>query len=336
MWMRYFSRLTSITSSVFVILALCSCSADQEATPAASTSRFEVGQMFRDCENCPQMVVVPAGTFRMGSLRPEQDWSVEHERPREYTDRESPIHEVTIAQPFAAGVHEVTRGQFSTFVEETAHLTGDRCETFEISDGKYVREERVDRDWRNPGISQTDDHPVVCLTWDDTVAYTAWLSAKTGAHYRLLSEAEWEYVARSGTDSYRFWGDDASNVEACRYANIADDTPLPNGETWPRQFACTDGHWAPSPIGSFQANSFGLYDVIGNVWEWVADCANESYDGAPTDGSAWTESGDCSKRILRGGAAHEGGGYTRSAIRGAYKRTGRISSDGFRVARDLD
>ena len=336
MWRLLFNKLASIISSVLVILALCSCSADQEATPAVPTSRFEVGQMFRDCEDCPQMVVVPAGTFRMGSLRAEQDWSVEHERPREYTDRENPIHEVTIGQPFAVGMHEVTRGQFSTFVEETAHLTGDRCETFEVSDGQYTREERVDRDWRNPGIFETDDHPVVCLTWDDAVAYTTWLSAKTGAHYRLLSEAEWEYVARSGTETYRFWGDDASNVEACRYANIADDTRLPNGETWPRQFACTDGHWASSPVGDFQANNFGLYDVIGNVWEWVEDCANETYDGAPTDGSAWTESGNCANRILRGGAAHEGGGFTRSAIRGEYTRAGRMSSDGFRVARDLD
>ena len=87
----------------------------------------------------------------------------------------STCHEVTIAQPFAVGTYEVTRGQFSAFVEETAHVTGDRCETFEVSDGKYTREERLDRDWRNPGISKTDDHPVVCLTWDDTVAFTAWL-----------------------------------------------------------------------------------------------------------------------------------------------------------------
>jgi formylglycine-generating enzyme required for sulfatase activity len=336
MWVLLFRNSALIISVVLAILLLYGCGADQDATTAESTARFEVGQMFRDCENCPQMVVVPAGTFRMGSLHAEQDWSVEHGRPREYTDRENPIHEVTIEQPFAAGVHEVTRGQFSTFFQETGHQTNNRCQTFEISDGKYVREERTGRDWRNPGISQTDDHPVVCLAWDDTVAYTKWLSAKTGARYRLLSEAEWEYVARSGTVTYRFWGDDTSNVEACRYANIADETPLPNGESWLRQFACTDGHWAQSPVGSFQANSFGLYDVIGNVWEWVEDCAHETYEGAPTDGSAWTEGGDCSKRILRGGAAHEGGGFTRSAIRGAYTRAGRISSDGFRVARDLD
>ena len=106
MWIRRFNSLMSIMSSILVIIALCGCSSDQEPTPAVSTSHFEVGQMFRDCETCPQMVVVPAGTFRMGSSRAEQDWSVEHERPREYTDRENPIHEVTITQPFAAGVHE--------------------------------------------------------------------------------------------------------------------------------------------------------------------------------------------------------------------------------------
>lgn len=334
MWTLESSRLASRISTILVIVILYSCSSDQDAV--TSSSRLAVGQVFQDCDNCPHMVAVPAGTFRMGSSRTEQDWSVEHERPREYTDRENPVHEVTIARPFAVGIHEVTRGQFAAFAQETAYETDNQCQTFEFSDGKYVREERADRDWRNPGISQTDDHPVVCLTWDDAVAYTQWLSAKTGAHYRLLSEAEWEYVARAGTETYRFWGDDVANINACRYANIADETPLPNGEKWPRRFACTDGYWSPSPVGSFEANSFGLYDVLGNVWEWVEDCANETYDGAPTDGSAWTESGDCSQRVLRGGAAHEGGGFIRAAIRGFYTRAGRISGDGFRVARDLD
>lgn len=330
-------RSTHVLAAVATALLLFGCGekVSSLSTEAAAKQKHEAGQVFQDCAHCPQMVVVPAGSFFMGSTRAEQDWSVEHGRPREYTDRENPRHEVTFDRSFAVGVHEVTRGQYSAFVKESSHPMDDRCETFEETDGKYTRLERTGRNWRNPGFSQTDSHPVVCLTWDDTVAYTKWLSTKTGAHYRLLSEAEWEYIARAGTETYRFWGNDKSNIAGCEYANVADNTPSPNGQEWPRKFDCSDGYWMTSPVGSFRANGFGVYDAIGNVWEWVEDCANDTYIGAPTDGSAWTKSGNCANRVLRGGALHEGGGFTRSAVRGNYSREGRISTDGFRLARDL-
>lgn len=345
MWLMPIRRLTSILCPMIAVLMLYSCdsrldsqnmqTAQQEDRVPSEVLR-EVGQVFQDCEHCPRMIVVPTGTFHMGSPSAEQDWSVEHGRKREYTDRENPLHAVTIDRPFAVGVHEVTRGQFAAFVNETGHATGDHCETFEESDGSYSRVERTPRNWKNPGYSQTDSHPVVCLTWDDAKAYTKWLSEKSTAHYRLLSEAEWEYVARAGTDTYRYWGDDAGNIEGCRYANIADKTPFPNAEKWPREFDCSDGFWMTSPVGSFEPNGFGVYDILGNVWEWVEDCAHDTYDGAPNNGSAWIEDGNCLNRVLRGSALHEGGGFTRSAIRGNYKKEGRISTDGFRVARELD
>lgn len=343
--MRSFPLKSSRSAGTAILAALALHSffpptaiAQQTELTAASgaKARHEVGQTFQDCKDCPLMVVVPPGAFRMGSKRAEQDWSVEHGRKRDYTDRENPQHEVRIAKPFAVGAHEVTRAQFFSFVADTGRQPGDRCDTFEETDGKYTREQRLGRDWRNAGHPQTDDHPVGCVSWDDASAYAAWLSNKTGARYRLLSEAEWEYVARSGTETYRYWGDDASNVEGCRYANAADKTPFPNGETWPTMFACTDGFWATSPVGSFQPTAFGIYDVMGNVWEWVDDCWNATYDGAPVDGSAWTNSGNCENRMLRGGAFHEGGGFLRSAVRGQYSRAGRFNNSGFRVARDLE
>ena len=152
------------------------------------------------------MVVVPAGSYRMGSRS--------HEEERD--GDEGPVHEVRIGRPFAAGVYEVTRGQWSAFVSATGHYTGNACRTYE--NGEW--EERSGRTWSNPGFSQSDAHPVVCVSWDDAQAYVTWLSRKTGETYRLLSESEWEYVARAGTSTSRYWGD--SETGQCRNANGAD------------------------------------------------------------------------------------------------------------------
>ena len=279
---------------------------------AESKSR-KAGEVFRDCAQCPEVVVVPAGTFRMGSPS--------HEAKR--YDNEGPVHEVVIAEPFAVGVHEVTRGQWRAFVSETIHATGNACWTHEGGELKW----RSGRSWRNPGFRQSDTHPVLCMSWFDALSYVRWLSRKTGQEYRLLSEAEWEYVARAGSTTSRYWGD--SETGQCQYANGADITAgLGYGAE------CSDDHVDTAAVGTYQANAYGLYDVLGNAWEWTADCWNESYAGAPRDGSAW-QRGDCSRRVVRGGSWNYAPGDLRSAARTGYPSGNRNQGIGFRIARAL-
>ena len=280
-----------------------------------------VGERFRDCDGtwCPELVVVPSGSFMMGSPSSEAG---------RYDD-EGPLHRVRIAERFAVGVTEVTRGQWSAFVSETGHSKGDSCGTYESGEWKP----QVGRSWRNPGYSQSDGHPVVCVSWEDAQAYVGWLSSKTGKSYRLLSESEWEYVARAGTRTARYWGEGEANQ--CRYANGADRTLKDRKSDWNLKSAgCRDGHVHTAPVGSFVANGYGLHDVLGNVYEWTMDCWNESYAGSPTDGSAW-ESGDCSQRVLRGGSWVYGPRVLRSAFRGLNTSGVRDYDNGFRVARTL-
>ena len=174
-------------------------------------------------------------------------------------------------------------------------------------------------DWRHPPFPQTDRHPVVNVSWNDAKAYVAWLSQTTERQYRLPSEAEWEYAARAGTATARYWGD--RTRDACRYANV-DDTA----------HGCEGGYGRTMPVGSFEHNRFGLYDMLGNVWEWTEDCWNGNYDGAPADGSPWLR-GNCSRRVMRGGSWGLDPKRIRSANRN-YGTTG-IWGDiiGFRVAR---
>ena len=276
-----------------------------------------VGERIRDCDECPELVVVPSGSFEMGSPSSEEGrW-----------DNEGPVHRVRIAQPFAVGMYEVTRGQWRRFVEETGHSSGHSCWTYE--GGEWA--ERSGRSWRNPGFSQGEEHPVVCVSWEDARAYVGWLSRKTGEGYRLLSESEWEYVARAGTSTSRYWGE--SEAGQCRHANGADRALKSRYRDWEWKTAsCDDGYIHTSPVGRYTRNGYGLYDVLGNVWEWTRDCWNGSYDGAPTGGGAW-ESGDCSRRVLRGGSWVSVPRNLRSAFRSGDDAGDRSSNFGFRVAR---
>ena len=273
------------------------------------------GETFRDCDGCPELVVVRSGSFMMGSPSSESGRD----------DDEGPEHRVTIGRPFAVGVKEVTRGEYGRFVSATGHASGDSCITYE--GGEW--EERSGRSWRNPGFGQEDSHPVVCVNWNDAKAYVDWLSRETGEAYRLLSESEWEYVARGGTETARYWGE--SERGQCRYANGADEA---SGNLGWGKASCNDGRARTSPVGSYEANGFGLRDVLGNVWEWVEDCWNGSYAGAPSDGSAW-KSGDCSRRVLRGGSWVDVPRSLRSANRNRYSTGSRGSYSGFRIARTL-
>ena len=243
------------------------------------------GRQFRDCVRCPEMVVVPPGTYMMGSPREEEG--------RGYD--EGPMHRVTIARPFAVGVHEVK------FEEWDACVAGGGCGGYRPDDEGWGRGNR----------------PVVNVSWVEAKGYVEWLSRKTGEEYRLLSESEWEYVARAGTTGSFHTGPTISNRQA--------------------NFGWLFGYARTTPAGKFQANEFGLHDVHGNVREWVEDCWNGSYHGAPTDGSAW-ESGSCYRRLLRGGSWKE---MYPDALRSANREDNIAHSlllgedVGFRVARTL-
>ena len=274
---------------------------------------MEPGRRFRDCPDCPEMVVVPAGSCMMGSPTSEEG--------RDYD--EGPQHWVTIANPFAVGVHEVTRGEFARFVRETGHAAGNRCQDFTSGRTKWVG-----RNWRNPGFEQTDRHPVVCVSWQDAQAYVKWLSRETGERYRLLSESEWEYTARAGTRTAWYWGESESGQ--CRHANGADAS-----SEFDYGVNCNDGHAWTSPVGTYRENDFGLYDVLGNVQEWVQDWSNDSYDGVPTDGRAWKGRDEAVWRVIRGGSWGTTPRYLRAANRNSQPYDVRKNFMGFRIARTL-
>ena len=240
------------------------------------TYSLRPGETFKDCADCPEMVVVPSGSFMMGSPDNEEG---------RYDD-EGPRHRVTIPAPFAVGRFEVT------FSEWDACVSDGGCDGYRPEDEGWGRDRR----------------PVISVNWNDAQRYVSWLSQKTGHVYRLLSEAEWEYVARAGTTTRYHWGDDY------RSDRVADGAKT-------------------EPVGRYASNRFGLHDVHGNVFEWVEDCWNGSYAEAPADGRAWV-SGDCSVRVVRGGS------WLRNprSLRAAYRIGSRAEDPyryGFRVVRTL-
>ena len=257
--------------------------AERKAREAEERRRREQspGTKLQDCPECPEMVVVPSGRFMMGSRSSGED-------------DERPVHEVTIARPFAVGVYEVTFGEWDACVSDRG------CGGYRPYDEGWGRGRR----------------PVINVSWNDAKAYVRWLSEKTGEAYRLLSEAEWEYVARAGTRTKFWWGNDVgrnrANCDGC-------------GSRW--------DNTQTAPVGAFSANPFGLHDVHGNVYEWTEDCWNGSYHGAPSDGSAW-ESGNCGRRVVRGGSWNYYP-WGLSALRIRYTTGDRNLDAGFRVARTL-
>lgn len=305
-------------SSVVWLSAQAQTAKQEPAKTSHSVHSLKAGKSFHDCPNCPEMVVIPAGSFDMGSPDSEEGRN----------DDEGPLHKVNVAD-FAMGKTEITRGQFAEFVSKTSYDAGDKCWTLE--ERKY--KEREGRNWREPGYVQDDNHPAVCINWDDASAYAEWMSHKTGKHYRLPTEAEWEYASRGNTSTARYWGDNPD--EACRYANGADKTTqaqVPGAAFW-LFHNCTDEFAYTAPVGRFEHNAFGLHDMLGNVAEWVADNYHESYTDAPADGSAWL--GDGERRVLRGGSWNNDPNNMRAAIRNRNKPGLRLNSFGFRLARDL-
>ena len=251
---------------------------------------------FRDCHFCPEMVLLPPGSFVMGSSEEEQQWAANNEGSLWHFTHEAPQHLVRISSPFAMSRYEITRDQFEIFLKETGH-TPDQCHT-RLRNLSWVPD--ATKNWENPGFTQTANHPVVCVSHADAKAYAHWLSEKTGRQYRLPSEAEWEYAARAGSAAFRYWGSDKSNQLACRYANVTDAVAY---EAYPgnwHPFDCRDGFLNTAPIGTYEANSFGLHDMLGNVREWTADCYSDSYHDVPSDGRAVVFD-ICQQWVSRGG-----------------------------------
>ena len=212
------------------------------------------------------------------------------------------------------------REEYARFAEGTGQGTDGSCWIFE--NGEWILQEGSG--WRNPGFSQGDSHPVVCVSWENARSYAEWLSRKTGEPYRLPSEAEWEYAARADTAD-RFHIGPAMSTELANF----------DGEHAPRSGRGSAQRRRTVSVGSFPANAYGLHDMNGNVWEWVEDCLHKNYRGAPADGSAWLADGDCSRRILRGGAWDSEQRFLRSAARAWSSTDNRSITIGFRVARSL-
>ncbi len=293
---------------------------------------YEPGQTFSDRfvdrgGKSPLMVVLPVGHFQMGSPDDEPG----------RLDFESPRHRVSIESGFALARTEVSVAEFRDFINATGFQTeAQRTGTASVYDQKTGRmHDMRGADWQRnyAGDKAKSSDPVVNVSWNDATAYADWLSQRTGHSYRLPSEAEFEYALRGGTSTRYWWGDGSPKRVVENLTGSGDQGN--SGRKWIRSFSdYRDGFWGTSPVGKFLPNPFGLYDMGGNVSEWVADCWHDNYTRAPNDGSAWINPG-CSARVVRGGSWGSAPEQNRSAYRvagSAEIRSGRV---GFRVAREL-
>jgi len=296
-------RATAVIAALFGLSA-----AGQSSTPE--------DREFHECTDCPEMLAIPGGNFVMGSAANEAG----------RFDSEGPQHPVTV-RPFALGKYDVTSEQFLKFLKETEYKPQPCDRVLNLgwqSTGKGVA--------HPPYVGEPPRWPAVCLNWDDARAYIAWLNQKVRearpglieglGPYRLPSEAEWEYAARAGTATARWWGDELGRGHAnCNGCGSAFDYRY-----------LTD-------VDAFAPNPFGLFGMLGNAWQWTRDCWHDSYVGAPSDGSAWIADSDCTKHVIRGGSWENLPIFVRSAARSGSKGDGRESDysslAGFRVARDL-
>jgi formylglycine-generating enzyme required for sulfatase activity len=298
--------------------------ADRPVPPSTPTPGEEKLKTFPNSIGM-KLTLITAGTFQMGS--PESDTEAEAD--------EKPQHRVRITRPFYLGVHEVTRGQFRRFVDEAGYQTEaekDGKGGWGWNEETKKFEQNTPYTWQNPGFEQTDDHPVVNVSWNDATAFAEWLSRKEGKTYRLPTEAEWEYACRAGTTSRYSCGDDPEGLAAV--GNIADGTAkqkYPNLTT----ISARDGYVYTAPVGRFQPNAFGLYDMHGNVWEWCSDgyadgYAADYYKQSPGDDPPGVAG--ASGRVLRGGCWHREPRLARSAYRGWSEPGIRHDNLGFRLA----
>jgi formylglycine-generating enzyme required for sulfatase activity/DNA-binding winged helix-turn-helix (wHTH) protein len=276
--------------------------------------------VFKDCAECPEMVVLPAGDFMMGSPAGEVGRQKIEGLPRR----------VAIPGRFAIGKFKVTVDQFSRFVAESGMTVSNDCRVIVGIDRDSPVWGEAEASFRRPGFDTAGSHPVVCVSWYEAQAYAAWLQRRTGRPYRLPTEAEWEYAARAGTSTTYSFGDD--ETELCAYARFAD---LSSQFGW--HDACRSEIAASGtiPVGSLRPNPWGIFDVHGNAWEWVADCWTPIPSDIPTNGSAFVRPKGCEEAVIRGGSFASGSRRVRSATRGPAPIAVRNYNDGIRVALSL-
>jgi formylglycine-generating enzyme required for sulfatase activity len=290
------TRFTFKALPALALTALCAGllpGAAQAATPPAP------GKVFKDCKDCPEMVVLPTGSYIMGT--PDDEVGREPD--------EGPRHEVTFSKPFAISRFQVLVGEWDAYVRET----GNKPYDFDDRPGRRCTAGK-------PEFKQTARDPAVCMNVAEAQGYIDWLSKKTGNAYRLQSESIREYAARGGsTGPFPFPFDEGTEYSIAKHANT---------------YGPTDGYSFTSPVGSYPANAFGMYDMHGNVYEWIADCEHSNYIGAPTDGSAWVDA-KCESYNIRGNDWGEAPVFSRSGNRNNIYPQTRGDWIGFRVVRDL-
>ena len=304
--MKTTGRIGIVMTALLSLLLVTGCS-DDDDSDTNDTLTLAPGVTMK-------LVLIPSGTFTMGSPETEKYRS----------DDEGPQRQVTMSSPFYMGVTEVTRGQFAAFVADSGYKT-----TAEKEGWAYAYDGRnwgkvTGASWRKVGFQQTDTHPVVCVSWDDATAFCTWLKGKTGRSVQLPTESQWEYACRAGTTTRFSFGD--SDDDLHKHANYCDrsctlDLPWKDKDH-------DDGYGFTSPAGSYKANAWGLYDMHGNVWEWCADWYADSYANADTRDPKGPAHG--SARVLRGGSWNDIPQGCRAAVRGGDSPGGRLYF-GFRV-----
>jgi formylglycine-generating enzyme len=315
------ARATGVSAAVLIVAAVAWFFSHRTPVPTQmpappSAAVPDSGTLIRDCPTCPAMTVLPAGRFEQGSAGAESGLS----------SSERPLHWVAIGGPLAMSTNAVTVDEFGQFIAATGRdMQG--CDTY---NGEWKL--RPKSSWKSPGFMQTGTHPVTCASWNDAEAYAQWLTATTGHRYRLPSASEWEYAASAGGEAIQPWNADGSG--ACASANVADESAAHRYPGW-MVFACDDGYVYTAPVGSFKTNSFGLNDMLGNVFQWTEDCWHADYAGAPIDGSARRD-GDCSEHELRGGSWFTTPAYVRANYRNHFAADYRTSSVGIRLMRDIE
>ena len=320
--------MTVIGAAWWVLAAGADGPSTQPATQPSSAPTHDAKELTLDLGNkvTMKLVQIPAGKFMMGSPETEKD-----------RDKDEVQHEVTISKPFYMGVTHVTVDQFAAFVTDSGYKTDAEKDGwsvgFEVKDGKIIVEKMNGCSWRNPSFDQKGDHPVVQVSWNDAKAFCDWLSKKSGKTVVLPTEAQWEYACRAGTRTAYPWGDDPDDGRG--WANCTDQSlkkKLPNEPDKVKFFSWDDGFVFTSPVGSFKANAFGLYDMNGNTIQWCQDLYGDYEKGAATDPTG-ADTGP--HRVLRGGGWFYDPYYCRSAYRNWVAPVSRASINGFRVSVDL-